>query len=143
MSEHETAKAIELNPASLKALVHPLRIGMLGILRADGPEKDTQLSSASITDDGELNLVQTATTETSGAHTNAISITDSGDEVYFSVTAYTEDSKNLGVGPFTGPSMTTGTANMMFGYAAGNALTEGADNALIGRKPCFPVHASA
>jgi predicted ArsR family transcriptional regulator len=44
MSEHETAKAIELNPASLKALVHPLRIGMLGILRADGPATSSELA---------------------------------------------------------------------------------------------------
>jgi DNA-binding transcriptional ArsR family regulator len=44
MSEHETAKTIELNPASLKALVHPLRIGMLGILRADGPATSSELA---------------------------------------------------------------------------------------------------
>ena len=44
MSEQETAKAIELTPASLKALVHPLRIGMLGILRADGPATSSDLA---------------------------------------------------------------------------------------------------
>jgi predicted ArsR family transcriptional regulator len=44
MSEHETAKTIELSPASLKALVHPLRIGMLGILRADGPATSSELA---------------------------------------------------------------------------------------------------
>jgi predicted ArsR family transcriptional regulator len=44
MSEHQTAKAIELNPTSLKALVHPLRIGMLGILRADGPATSSELA---------------------------------------------------------------------------------------------------
>jgi len=44
MSEQETAKAIELTPASLKALVHPLRIGMLGILRADGPSTSSELA---------------------------------------------------------------------------------------------------
>ena len=44
MSEQETANAIELTPASLKALVHPLRIGMLGILRADGPATSSDLA---------------------------------------------------------------------------------------------------
>ena len=44
MSEQETAKAIELTPASLKALVHPLRIGMLGILRVDGPATSSELA---------------------------------------------------------------------------------------------------
>ena len=44
MSEHEAAKTIELTPTSLKALVHPLRIGMLGILRADGPATSSDLA---------------------------------------------------------------------------------------------------
>ena len=44
MSEQETTRTIELTPASLKALVHPLRIGMLGILRADGPATSSDLA---------------------------------------------------------------------------------------------------
>jgi predicted ArsR family transcriptional regulator len=52
MSEHETAKAIELNPTSLKALVHPLRIGMLGILRADGPATSSELARKLETNSG-------------------------------------------------------------------------------------------
>jgi predicted ArsR family transcriptional regulator len=52
MSEHQTAKAIELNPTSLKALVHPLRIGMLGILRADGPATSSELARKLETNSG-------------------------------------------------------------------------------------------
>jgi predicted ArsR family transcriptional regulator len=44
MAEEETAKAIELTPTSLKALAHPLRIGVLGILRADGPATSSELA---------------------------------------------------------------------------------------------------
>jgi DNA-binding MarR family transcriptional regulator len=44
MSVEETARAIEVTPTSLKALVHPLRIGMLGILRADGPATSSDLA---------------------------------------------------------------------------------------------------
>lgn len=44
MSDEETANAIEITPASLKALAHPLRIGMLGILRADGPATSSDLA---------------------------------------------------------------------------------------------------
>jgi DNA-binding transcriptional ArsR family regulator len=44
MSDEETANAIELTPTSLKALAHPLRIGMLGILRADGPATSSDLA---------------------------------------------------------------------------------------------------
>jgi DNA-binding transcriptional ArsR family regulator len=44
MSDEEAANAIELTPASLKALAHPLRIGMLGILRANGPATSSDLA---------------------------------------------------------------------------------------------------
>ena len=44
MAEEEAAKAIELTPASLKALAHPLRIGVLGILRADGAATSSELA---------------------------------------------------------------------------------------------------
>lgn len=44
MAEEETARAIELTPTSLKALAHPLRIGVLGILRADGPATSSELA---------------------------------------------------------------------------------------------------
>jgi DNA-binding transcriptional ArsR family regulator len=44
MSEEKADRAIELTPASLKALSHPLRIGMLGLLRVDGPATSSGLA---------------------------------------------------------------------------------------------------
>ncbi len=104
------------------------------LTRADGTGNTTiQGSPIVVADNGSTTITQTSGLETSGAHGNAIEVYDSNAEVYFAVTAFTEDSKNLGVGPFCGTVITTGVNNMMFGYAAGNALTEGSDNVLIGR----------
>lgn len=44
MTGEVSLNAIELTPGSLKALVHPLRIGMLGLLRADGPATSSELA---------------------------------------------------------------------------------------------------
>jgi predicted ArsR family transcriptional regulator len=44
MANEKPLKAIELTPASLKALGHPLRIGVLGILRTDGPATSSDLA---------------------------------------------------------------------------------------------------
>jgi DNA-binding transcriptional ArsR family regulator len=44
MTEHEAALDVRLDPQSLKALAHPLRVRLLGLLREDGPSTATKLA---------------------------------------------------------------------------------------------------
>lgn len=44
MPTDSTPTTIELTPRSLKALGHPLRVAMLGLLRADGPATASELA---------------------------------------------------------------------------------------------------
>jgi DNA-binding transcriptional ArsR family regulator len=44
MPNEQMPSSIKLTPRSLKALVHPLRVAMLGLLRADGPATSSGLA---------------------------------------------------------------------------------------------------
>ena len=44
MTDEQAPTSIQLTPSSLKALVHPLRVAMLGLLRADGPATSSELA---------------------------------------------------------------------------------------------------
>jgi DNA-binding transcriptional ArsR family regulator len=44
VTTEQTPRTIELTPQSLKALVHPLRVAMLGQLRTDGPATSSDLA---------------------------------------------------------------------------------------------------
>lgn len=103
------------------------------IVRADGVGSAVQLSTAVISDEGNLELTTTATSEASGAHLNLFNVVDTAGQFPVQITSFTAISKNLGVGEACGSLITTGEKNMMFGSGAGQSLTEGSDNVLIGR----------
>lgn len=44
MPQENAPRAIQITPSSLKALAHPLRVGMLGLLRAEGPATSSELA---------------------------------------------------------------------------------------------------
>lgn len=52
MPQANTPEVIELTPQSLTALFHPMRVGILGLLRADGPATSSELARRLETNSG-------------------------------------------------------------------------------------------
>lgn len=77
-------------------------------------------------------VVSNGTIESSGAHTAAFSVEDSGGSPAFEVMAFTAASENMGLGVGAGGVITSGTKNLLIGPNAGAALATGTSNIYVG-----------
>lgn len=102
------------------------------IVRADGTSNSAiQGSTAVISDAGALTLTAASSLYGSGSKLPVLSVKDASSNVVFEVTAHTTGN-NIGLGPNTTNSITTGTLNIGIGNNACTEVSTGNSNVGLG-----------